>query len=155
MNAMPEPTDVHLARILIVDDQESNVRLLEFALRRAGFVAATSTTEPLDVCMLHRRDRYDLILLDLQMPRMSGFEVMSALAKIEGEEKVPILVLSADPAQNLQALEAGATAFLSKPFVLAEVILAVQLLLDAREARAVRKRARGSAAVPRLLPALT
>lgn len=151
---MPAPVDVHLARILIVDDQESNVRLLEFALRRAGYVAVTSTTDPLDVCALHRWNRYDLILLDLQMPRMSGFEVMDALARVEGGERVSILVLSADPAQNVQALEAGATAFLSKPFVLAEVILAVGLLLDARGARSVRKRERVPAKVPLLLLAL-
>ena len=127
---MPGSTDVFRSRILIVDDQESNVRLLECALRRGGYVAVSSTTDPREVCALHRRNRYDLILLDLQMPRMNGFEVMEGLGKIEGEDMVAALVLSADPAQMVRALEAGAGSFLSKPFVLAEVLLRVRLMLE-------------------------
>ena len=119
-------TDTFSARILIVDDQDSNVRLLEFALRRGGYVAVTSTSDPLEVCALHRQNHYDLILLDLQMPRMSGFEVMEGLAN---EDKVAVLVLSADPTQRVPALEAGARGFLSKPFVLADVLTRVHLLL--------------------------
>ena len=119
-------TDAFHARILIVDDQDSNVRLLEFALRRGGYVAVTSTSDPLEVCVLHRQNHYDLILLDLQMPRMNGFEVMEGLAN---EDKVAVLVLSADPTQRVRALEAGARGFLSKPFVLADVLTRVHLLL--------------------------
>jgi DNA-binding response OmpR family regulator len=126
---MPQSTDDFGAAILIVDDQDSNVRLLEHVLRRAGYVAVTSTTDPRAVCALHREYRYDLILLDLQMPRMNGFDVLSGLLEIEGEDRVRILVLSADPAQMVHALEAGATSFLSKPFDLAEVLLRVGLML--------------------------
>jgi CheY-like chemotaxis protein len=123
---MPVSTDAFRARILIVDDQESNVRLLEFALRRGGYVAVASTTDPVEVCALHRQNHYDLILLDLQMPHMNGFEVMAGLAN---EDKVTILVLSADPTQSARALEAGARGFLSKPFVLADVLKRVHLML--------------------------
>jgi CheY-like chemotaxis protein len=123
---MPVSTDAFRARILIVDDQESNVRLLEFALRRGGYVAVASTTDPLEVSGLHRQNHYDLILLDLQMPRMNGFEVMEGLAN---EDKVTILVLSADPTQSARALEAGAMGFLSKPFVLADVLKRVHMML--------------------------
>jgi CheY-like chemotaxis protein len=124
---MPVSTDAFRARILIVDDQESNVRLLEYVLRRGGYGAVASTTEPLDVCALHRQNHYDLIMLDLRMPCMNGFEVMEAL---RNEESVAVLVLSADPAQMARALEAGARGFLSKPFVLAEVLLRVHQMLS-------------------------
>jgi len=126
---MPVRTDVLGAGILIVDDQPTNLRLLELALRRAGYVGVTSTAEPRDVCALHRRNHYDLIMLDGQMPRMNGFQVMQGLAD-DGGKKVPILFLTADSAQMVPALEAGATGFLSKPFVLAEVVRRVQLMLE-------------------------
>ena len=127
---MPTFTDEHRsARILIVDDQQSNLRLLEFTLRRAGYVAVSSTAEAVEVRALHRRNHYDLILLDLQMPRMNGFEVMAALR--EGEDApVAVLVLSADPSQTLPALEAGAADFLGKPFDLNELLLRVRCLLE-------------------------
>jgi DNA-binding response OmpR family regulator len=127
---MPGFTNVFGARILIVDDQESNLRLLECVFRRAGYVAVASTTDPVAVFALHRQNHYDLIMLDLQMPRMNGFEVMKSLRNAEGADAVAILVLSADPAQMVQALEAGANGFLSKPFVLAEVLSRVRLMLE-------------------------
>ena len=127
---MLAPTDILGARILIVDDQQANLRLLEYALRRAGYLDVASTAEPLEVSALHRRNDYDLIILDLQMPHMNGFQVMEELMRVEGGERVVILVLSADPAQMIRAMEAGAAGFLSKPFVLAEVVLRVRLLLE-------------------------
>ena len=126
---MPVATDILGARILIVDDQQANLRLLEFALRRAGYVGVVSTTEPLEVSGLHHQNHYDLIILDLQMPHMNGFQVMEELAKVERGKRAAILILSADPSQTKRALEAGATGFLSKPFVLAEVVLRVRLML--------------------------
>ena len=67
------------ASILIVDDQESNVILLEQLLSDAGYTIVASTMNPQEVCALHRKHRYDLILLDLQMPGMDGFQVMEGL----------------------------------------------------------------------------
>jgi adenylate cyclase len=127
---MPGSSDVLGARILIVDDQECNVRLLEYALRRGGYSALSSTTDPREVCALHHQNSYDLILLDLQMPRMNGLEVLEGL---RNEAAVSVLVLTADPTQMARALERGASGFLSKPFVLAEVLLRVRDLLEARE----------------------
>jgi len=135
---MSASLDVLGARILIVDDQQSNLRLLEYALRRAGYVGVTSTSEPMQVCALQGLNDYDLILLDLQMPDMNGFQVMEALTKIESGERTVILVLSADPAQMVPALTAGAAGFLSKPFVLAEVVQRVDDMLQKRLSRAVR-----------------
>lgn len=131
-------TDGLRARILIVDDQDSNVRLLEYTLRRGGYLAITTTTDPLEVCALQRENRYHLILLDLQMPRMNGFEVLKALGEIEGD-RAAVLVLSADPAQMVRVLETGGTGFLSKPFVLAEVLRLVQAMLEKVLSRRIAK----------------
>jgi adenylate cyclase len=128
---MPGSTDAFGARILIVDDQDSNVRLLELALGRAGYVAVSSTTDGREVAALHRKNAYDLILLDLQMPCMNGFEVMRQLKTVAGD-KAAVLVISADPAQLVPVLEAGARGFLAKPFNLAEVLETVHSMLDAR-----------------------
>jgi CheY-like chemotaxis protein len=118
------------SRILIVDDQQSNVRLLEYTLRRAGFGSITSTTDPRAVTALHREHHYDLILLDLVMPGMDGFQVMEGLAEIEEGGDLPVLVMSADPRHEVRALQAGAREFISKPFVLTEVVAYVSSLLD-------------------------
>ncbi len=116
-------------RILIVDDQKSNVRLLEHTLRRAGYAEVTSTVEPRDVAALHLQNRYDLILLDLQMPEMNGFEVMAQLKEVRAANPVSILVLSADATQTKTALEEGADSFMGKPLRLPEVVERVQSLL--------------------------
>jgi adenylate cyclase len=129
---MINPSDILRGKILIVDDLESNVLLLERMLRGAGYVSIESTTDPTGVCKLHLDKRYDLILLDLQMPRMDGFQVMEDLKKIETEGYLPILVITAQPGHNLRALKAGARDFISKPFDLAEVLIRVYNMLEVR-----------------------
>jgi PAS domain S-box-containing protein len=84
------------------------------------------------VCDLHRKNRYDLILLDLQMPGMDGFQVMEKLKEIEANNYLPVLVLTAQPALKLRALESGAKDFISKPFDLAEVLIRVHNMLEVR-----------------------
>jgi DNA-binding response OmpR family regulator len=148
---MPEVTDVFRSRILIVDDEKSNVRLLEYALRRAGYVAVSSTSEPREVCALHRQNRYDLIMLDLQMPGMNGFAVLEGLKSIDGDMAL-VLVLSADPAQMVRSLEAGGASFLSKPFLLAEVLLRVRLMLEHTLAPEVAEPPPVLAITPAVLP---
>jgi adenylate cyclase len=145
---MAASTDVLRSKVLIVDDQESNLRLLEYTLRRGGYVAVTSTTDPRAVCELHRQNRYDLIMLDLQMPGMNGFEVMEGLAKVEGEHRATVLVLTADASQMVSALEAGANGFLSKPFVLAEVLLRVQFMLEKTVPPEIKEPESGVATAP-------
>jgi len=83
---MVSSSDIVHGKILIVDDQEVNVLLLERMLRGAGYLSITSTMIPDEVCELHEKNRYDLILLDLQMPGMDGFQVMECLQKIESED---------------------------------------------------------------------
>lgn len=104
------------ARILIVDDQDANVRLLERLLREAGYANVASTMAPQAVSALHRENRYDLILLDLQMPSMDGFEVMERLKRDDADSYLPVIVLTAQPAHKLRALQAGAKDFISSPW---------------------------------------
>jgi len=129
---MVESADILNAAILVVDDQEANVRLLEQMLRNAGYVAISTTTDPTRVCELYRRNRYDLILLDLQMPGMDGFQVMEGLKAIETDSYVPVLVITAQPGHKLRALEAGAKDFISKPIDLVEVKTRIHNLLEVR-----------------------
>ena len=129
---MINTSDILRANLLIVDDQAANVLLLERLLRSAGYISITSTQNPLEVCELHRKNHYDLILLDLQMPELSGFQVMEGLKEIETEGYLPVLVITAQPDEKLRALKAGAKDFVSKPFDLAEVLVRVQNLLEVR-----------------------
>ena len=99
------------ARILIVDDQEANVRLIEQLLGDAGYKQVSSTLNSQDVCALHRKHHYDLILLDLQMPEMDGFVVMAGLKTDEADSYLPVIVLTAQPGHKLRALQSGAKGF--------------------------------------------
>lgn len=119
-------------KILIVDDQIANVILLERILAGAGYTDVTSTTDPQTVCALHTRHRYDLILLDLQMPVMDGFKVMEGLKEIETSGYLPVLVITAQPEHKLRALHAGAKDFISKPIEMAEVLARVHNMLQVR-----------------------
>src|SRR6202521_1681199 len=105
---MVSSVDILNARILVVDDQEANVRLIKGMLCVTGYASVESTTDPNDVCELHRKNRYGLILLDLQMPGMDGFQVMEGLKEIEQDGYLPVLVVTAQPDHKLRALEAGA-----------------------------------------------
>jgi PAS domain S-box-containing protein len=129
---MLEASEILNASILIVDDQDANVKLLEQMLRNAGYQRITSTMDPLTVCDLHAAHRYDLILLDLQMPKMDGFQVMEGLKEIEVSGYMPVLVITAQPAHKLRALQAGAKDFVSKPFDLVEVQTRIHNMLEVR-----------------------
>ena len=120
------------ARLLVVDDQEANVILLEEMLREAGYVHIASTMDPHEVCALHRKNRYDLILLDLQMPGMDGFQVMEGLKTNDTDAYLPVLVITAQPGHKLRALQAGARDFIGKPFDLLEVKTRIRNMLEVR-----------------------
>jgi PAS domain S-box-containing protein len=124
--------EILAARILIVDDQAANVRLLERLLGEAGHLNVSSTMDPLQVCALHRTHDYDLILLDLQMPMMDGFQVMVALQAGAVDAYLPVIVLTAQPGHKLRALQAGARDFISKPFDLLEVKTRIRNMLAVR-----------------------
>ena len=120
------------ASILIVDDQEANTLLLQQMLKQRGYLNVSATLDPLTVCPLHEANRYDLILLDLQMPVMDGFEVIDGLKKIETGGYLPVLVITAQPSHKLRALQAGAKDFVSKPFDLIEVQSRINNMLEVR-----------------------
>ena len=125
-------SDILNASILIVDDQEANVSLLEQMLREAGYTRVASTMDPHEVCALHRKKCYDLILLDLQMPGMDGFQVIEALKTNQRDGYLPVLVITAQPGHKLRALQAGARDFVSKPFDLVEVKTRIHNMLEVR-----------------------
>ena len=124
--------DIFKASILIVDDQISNVQLLEQLLNEAGYTHVSSTLNPLEVCDLHREHVFDLILLDLQMPMMDGFQVMESLKTKASDSYLPVIVLTAQPGHKLRALNAGAKDFISKPFDLVEVKTRIHNMLEVR-----------------------
>jgi adenylate cyclase len=129
---MLEVPGILKAKILVVDDQPANVLLLERMLGGAGYDSITSTLDPRAVCDLHDKNRYDLIVLDLQMPGMDGFQVMEGLKLIEKDGYMPVLVITAQPDHKLRALQAGAKDFISKPFDVAEVLTRVHNMLEVR-----------------------
>ena len=120
------------ASILIVDDQAANVQLLEQLLGEAGYSNLTATMKPEEVCALHRKNAYDLILLDLQMPVMDGFQVMEGLKTNTADSYLPVIVLTAQPGHKLRALQMGAKDFISKPFDLVEVKTRIHNMLEVR-----------------------
>jgi CheY-like chemotaxis protein len=124
--------DILNANLLVVDDQESNVILLEQILHQADYNRVTSTMDSLTVVELYRNNCYDLILLDLQMPEMDGFEVMEGLKDIETGGYLPVLVITAQPGHKLRALQAGAKDFVSKPFDVLEVTTRIHNMLEVR-----------------------
>ena len=129
---MISAADVLHGKILIVDDKEANILLLERMLRGAGYDSIASTINPGEVCGLHRKHGYDLILLDLNMPDMDGFQVMEGLKEIETESYLPVLAITAQPDHKLRALKTGAKDFISKPFEQAEVLMRVHNMLEVR-----------------------
>ena len=129
MHAMPDPRE---ARILIVDDQAANVSLLEQTLHQAGYTNVASTMDPTQVCALHRRNDYDLILLDLQMPHMDGFQVIESLKTNVKDAYLPVLVITAQPGHKMRALHAGVRDFISKPFDIVEVKMRIRNMLEVR-----------------------
>jgi adenylate cyclase len=128
------------ARVLIVDDQEAHVLLLERMLRGAGYTSVQSTMDPREVCELHRQNHFAVILLDLKMPGMDGFQVMESLKELETDENLPVLVITAEPGEKLRALRAGARDFVSKPLDLAEVLIRVHNMIEIHLLRTEGKR---------------
>lgn len=127
--------DILNAKILIIDDADANLRLLEALLSKEGFTQVISTSDSTQTLNLFTAFEPDLILLDLMMPVLDGYEVLTLLSNhIPADTYLPILVLTADTtiAAKRKALSLGAKDFLSKPFDNIEAMLRVWNLLETR-----------------------
>jgi PleD family two-component response regulator len=129
---MVSDAEILNSNILIADDYYTNVLLLEKMLHGAGYTCVASTIDPYKVLELHRNNRYDLILLDLQMPGLDGFLLMEGLKKIEEDSYLPVIAITAQPSYKLRALAAGAIDFVAKPFDLGEVQVRIYNMLKVR-----------------------
>jgi diguanylate cyclase (GGDEF)-like protein len=128
---MVDRTQIREARILLVDDDADSVQLLKELLEHEGYTSIWVTTNPREVTALHAQHRFDLIVLDLQMPGLDGFKVMQAL---KGGETgyVPVLAVTGESGHKLRALQAGAKDFVSKPFDWDEVFVRVYNMLEGK-----------------------
>jgi putative two-component system response regulator len=122
------------SKILIIDDQPVNVLLLEKMLEDAHYKFIHSTTDSRKALKLYSEFKPDLVLLDLNMPHLSGFQVMAQLQELEKESYIPILILTAqiDKDVRLRALQEGAKDYLCKPFDVTEVLCRIHNLLEVR-----------------------
>ncbi len=125
------------ARILAVDDVSENLIILERMLARAGYREVRTLNDSREVVAQCREWQPDLLLLDLRMPELDGFEVMAQLRAAAITPALPILVLTADSDEQtrLRALESGARDFLAKPIDRPELLARVSNLLEARRLR--------------------
>ena len=136
------------AKILIVDDEPSNVLVMERMLQQAGYRGIVGTTNPTEAREIFRSTRPDLVILDLMMPQMDGFEVLEQLqAEVDADDYLPVLVLTADTQNEsrLRALLLGAKDFITKPMDRLEALLRVRILLETRfKFRRLLSREKGS-----------
>jgi CheY-like chemotaxis protein len=129
---MLDSSGVLASSVLIVDDEADCVRLLERVLGGAGYTSVTSEMDSRRVCELHQKNRYDLIVLDLVMPNLDGFEVLEGLKEIEDGDYLSVLVMTGQLSEKERALQAGAKDFIGKPLKTVEVLTRVHNLLELR-----------------------
>lgn len=126
--------DVHTGRILVVDDNPVNIAIIEKILNHDGYRRIDATTDPTEVAGLYQDNDYDLVLLDVHMPEMNGFDVMAQLTRENPNDYLPILILTADHSEETRnlCLASGAKDFIGKPFDRVEVLLRVRNILEVR-----------------------
>ena len=127
--------EILACRILVIDDEEANVRLLRNLLQREGYGAVACLTEPAQALETYMEWQPDLVLLDLMMPEVDGFQLLEAFSRHDAADAFrPVLVLTADTTiqARRRALALGAKDFVSKPFDLIEVGLRISNLLETR-----------------------
>lgn len=128
------PYEQQTANILIIDDEPANIKVLEKTLNREGFSNITSTTDPRDGVAFYQANPFDLVLLDLNMPHMNGFEVLDKIRELSADEYPPVLILTAqsDRDSRLRALDGGARDFITKPFDRVELLTRIRNMLEVR-----------------------
>jgi signal transduction histidine kinase len=130
----PNSDSIYDSKILIVDDNIKNVHLLECSLKQVGYTSIHYTTDSREAADLYRSLRPDLVLLDLQMPHLDGYDVLKQLKEIEEDYYAPVMVLTAqsDMKTRIKALEEGALDFLTKPFDQLEIRIRIKCMLQVR-----------------------
>jgi len=131
INAQTEKHDTHAARILVVDDEPANLKLLSLILRTACYSRVELVADPREVLARYQAERPDLILLDINMPHLDGYAVMAQLKALDDPLLPPIVVLTAQSGEDymVRAFDGGATDFLSKPFNRRELLARVRNIL--------------------------
>jgi len=120
------------SKILIVDDDDDDVFLAKEILTQAGYRNVDATLAPEEAAPLHAKNNYGLIMLDLRMPKMSGFEVMEKLREVETMGYLPLLVVTGMPTEKIRALKLGAKDFIAKPYEASELRMRVYNMLEMR-----------------------
>ena len=134
-NTLIDSTLILTSRILIIDDEEANILLLASLLQREGYTEVHTTTNSADALAMYVAVEPDLVLLDLMMPEIDGFQLLEAFKRHDrADEFRPVLVLTADTniKTRRRALSLGAKDFVSKPFDIVEVALRISNLLETR-----------------------
>jgi putative two-component system response regulator len=129
---LTELLDLNNSRILLVDDEIMNLEIIQELLEDAGYNNIIATSDPENAVDIYKKNVLDLVLLDINMPMMTGFEVMAQFNEVYYPLPPPILILTAqgDKKTLLKALNSGARDFLRKPFDFEEIILRVRNLLE-------------------------
>jgi putative two-component system response regulator len=129
------------ASILVVDDEAANARLMHKTLASAGYRDVVAVQDPRAVCGVCDERHFDLVILDLNMPHLDGFQVMELLATQMGEYRPAILVLTAQHSREarIRALQAGARDFVGKPFDRIELLARVRNLVEVQLAQRVMR----------------
>jgi two-component system cell cycle response regulator len=131
-HTMLSEEDIYAAKILVVDDSQDNVKLMLAMLEQEGYTNVSATTMPQEVAEQHRLCKFDLILLDIQMPLMDGFKVMDALHQLAQDAWLPVLAITAHPDHKVNALKAGAMDFMVKPIQFNEILQRIRKMLEVR-----------------------
>jgi putative two-component system response regulator len=127
-------SDVKAAKILIVEDDPLNAELLSEILDEEGYRNVSTLSDPYRVLPSHKKNKFDLILLDIQLPGMSGIQVLEQLQRDSVDEFLPVIMLTAYNDRHIRkkVLEAGARDFISKPFENWEVLLRIRNILHTK-----------------------
>ncbi|MBI3617526.1 MAG: response regulator [Candidatus Omnitrophica bacterium] len=125
-------SEILSARILIVDDQKVNARLLEEIFRKAGYKNITCVHDSRDAQAAYAALKPHAVILDINMPYMDGFQIIQQLKETRGAEHLPILMLTqlGDNDLRFLALESGARDYLNKPYDAIEVLLRVRNMIE-------------------------
>jgi putative two-component system response regulator len=125
-------TDHRPAKILIIDDQEQNIKLLTRILEKDGYEHVRSTTNAAEALSIYTEFKPDLVCLDLHMREKDGFQVLQEIVSHNGNSLVPVLMITADDSADVKrrALALGAKDFVGKPFDSGEVLLRIRNLLE-------------------------